>query len=138
MGKQAIYYFSRSGKSEKMAQEIALNHGIKAYKIDDEKSWKGAFGFIKGGYYASSKKCLPAKFKKPEPSDKIVLITPVWASAFPPAVRTFINIIGRGRITLIANSNGGVLKERDGFAKVIDVVGKSEWLGREEIEHLYE
>ena len=117
-----VYYFTRTGNSEKIAQDIAAQVGGEVRHIDDDKNWKGIIGFIRGGYYASSKKKTDALYEKPGDGDSIYLCFPVWANTFPPAVRAFVDEVGKGKITAVASSGGGGLKERDGFVKVIDVL----------------
>lgn len=120
----AIYYFSRTGISEKLAKELSTNKDSILYKIEDGQDWSGVTGFIKGGYYSATKKNIKATYRRPKDNEEIVLITPLWAGTLPPAVITFINDMSRSRITLIVTSGGSTLKDRDGFIKVIDVVGK--------------
>lgn len=120
----SIYYFSRTGTSEKLAKELAKSKSANIYEIKDNMNWKGVIGFIKAGYYSSSKKSIPATYKKPETDEEIFLITPLWAGTFPPAVRTFIEEVTRSRISLVVTSGGSILKDREGFKVVIDAVGK--------------
>ncbi len=120
----AVYYFSRTGVSEAMAKKLAENLNVKAHKLDDGMNWNGMFGFIKGGFYASTKKSIPAKYEDPKADENILLVMPLWAGGFPPAVRGFIDKIGRNRITLVVTSMSSELKDREGFVRVIDIKGK--------------
>ena len=81
-------------------------------------------GFVRGGYFASSKKSLPVTYEKPEEGDEIYLCFPIWAGAFPPAVRAFIDEIGRERIIAVPTSISSPLSDPAGFMKVIEVIGK--------------
>jgi len=119
-----VYYFTRTGDSEKIAASIAQQTGGTCFKIDDGQNWAGTVGFIRGGYFASSKKSLPAAYEKPEEGDSIYLCFPIWAGAFPPAVRTFIDEVGRDRITAVPTSISSPLSDPAGFVKVIEVIGK--------------
>ncbi len=119
-----VYYFTRTHRSEKIAQELADRYGVTANKIDDGKSWKGIFGFLRAGMMASRKKTLPAQYKKPEEGDTILLSFPLWASSMPPAVRTFVNEVGKDKIICLPTSSGGNFSEPQGFIKVIELVGK--------------
>ena len=49
---------------------------------------------------------------------------PIWAGTFPPAVRSFLQTEGREQIIAIPTSLGSVLKDREGFLKIFDLVGK--------------
>ena len=64
------------------------------------------------------------RYKKPDDNEELILVFPVWASTLPPAVRTFLEKEGRARVICIPTSLGSKLKDRDGFAKIIDLVGK--------------
>lgn len=119
-----IYYFTRTHRSEKIAKELADRYGVKANKIDDGKSWKGLFGFIRAGMMASQKKSLPATYEPTKDGETIILSFPLWASNMPPAVRTFVSEVGRERIICVATSGGGKFADPDGFIRVIDLPGK--------------
>lgn len=119
-----FYYFSKTHRSETIARELAGRYGTEARKVDDGQSWKGLFGFLRGGFMASRARTLPVQYQAPEYNEPIVLVFPIWASAFPPGVRKFIEEIGRERIILIPTSGSTLLKDREGFAKVIDLAGR--------------
>jgi len=118
-----VYYFTRTGDSEKIAESVAAQTGGTCFPIRDGKNWKGPFGFIRGGYYASAKKRLPAAYDKPQEGDAIYLCFPVWAGGFPPAVRTFADEVGRARIVAVPTSMSGRLAEQEGFLRVVEVIG---------------
>jgi hypothetical protein len=118
-----IYYFSKTGRSEKVAKELAARYGTEARKVDDGQTWKGLFGFLKGGYMATYRKTLPVKYQAPQEGEPIALVFPIWAGAFPPGVRMFINEIGRDRLIVLPTSGSSLLKDREGFARIIDLPG---------------
>ncbi len=119
-----VYYFTRTHRSEKIAQELADRYGVTANKIDDGKSWKGIFGFIRAGMMASQKKSLPAQYEPIKEGETILLSFPLWASNMPPAVRSFVNEVGRDRIICLPTSGGGNFADPQGFVKVIELSGK--------------
>ena len=41
-----IYYFSRTGRSKKIAEELAGRFGVTARIIDDNKNWAGKFRYL--------------------------------------------------------------------------------------------
>ncbi len=129
-----IYYFTRTGDSEKIAKTIAEHVGGTTYQIDDKMNWKGAYNFLKGGAAASSKKTLPAYYEKPEENDTLYLCFPIWAGTFPPAVTTFVSEVGRHRITLVPTSLTSSLKDSEGFIGVIPIIGKVKDVPLEAIE----
>ncbi len=85
-----IYYFTRTGRCEKIANEIAKANGATANKITDEKDWSGAGNFLRGGFMSSTKKQVPIKFSPVNENEDLVLVFPIWAGSFPPAVRSFL------------------------------------------------
>lgn len=119
-----IYYFSRTGRSKQIAKELAQRFGTTERNIDDGKDWSGPIHYIQAGYLASSCKSLPASYLPPAPDETTILVFPVWAGKFPPAVRTFVNEVGRKNILAIPTSLGSTLRDREGFLQVIDLVGK--------------
>lgn len=118
-----VYYFSRTGDSKKIAASIAAQTGGSVFPIRDGRNWAGPVGFVRGGYYASAKKTLPADYEKPQPDDQIYLCFPLWAGSFPPAVRSFVNEVGRARIIAVPSSISSHFTDPDGFARVIEVIG---------------
>ncbi len=119
-----VYFFTRTGRSEKAAVEIASRYGVNANRIDDGRKWSGPWGFFRGGMLASMKKILPSEYVKPVPGEQILLFFPLWASSFPPAVRGFVRDEGRENIICLPTSDGSTLKDREGFAGIYDLVGK--------------
>lgn len=119
-----VYFFTRTGDSEKLAASVAAQTGGTCFRISDHRNWGGAAGFVRGGYYASAKKSLPADYEQPEEGDTIYLCFPIWAGSFPPAVRTFVDQVGRGRIIAVPTSISSPLTDAEGFRRVIPVVGR--------------
>lgn len=118
-----VYYFTRTGDSEKIAAQVAAQTGGTCFPIRDGKSWRGFWGFLRGGYCAAGKKILPAQYEAPQEDDVIYLCFPIWAGGFPPAVRSFVQEIGRRRIIAVPTSKSSRLSEPEGFLKVIEVIG---------------
>lgn len=119
-----IYYFTRTNRSKQIAETLAARYGVIAQRIKYGKSWTGAVGLIKACFMSINKKGLPASYPRPASDEPIILVFPVWADSFPPAVKTFIDAVGRSRITAVPTSLSSTIKDRAGFAKVIDLVGK--------------
>ncbi len=119
-----VFYYTRTGRSEKIAKKIAAQYSVSANKIEEDTSYKGVFGFIKGGAKAAKKEVVSASFAPIEDGKTIVLVYPVWANNFPPAVNSFFESCPKERVILIPTSLTTKIKERDGFIKVIDLIGK--------------
>ncbi len=120
-----IYFYTRTGRSKKVAEELAERHATQALQISDETDWSGVKNFMRGGYMSVKKQKLPATYPPVNNSEPIILVFPIWAGSFPPAVRTFLNEVGaRGNITLVPTSLSSKLSDREGFAGIIELIGK--------------
>ncbi|PRX20619.1 flavodoxin [Orenia metallireducens] len=86
-----IYYYSRTGNCEQVAERLSDRIDSNLYRIADKgEGFKGLVGWFKGGYYAFRDKESDINFHQGD-SEIICLITPVWAGKIPPAVRRFVN-----------------------------------------------
>ncbi len=119
-----IYYFTRTGRSKKIADKIAESQGLNAIKIEDNINWKGAANYIKGGYMSSTKKIIDIECELPRDNEEIILVFPLWAATFPPAILSFIENIKRENTVAVVTSLMNTLKDRDGFKAIYDLVGK--------------
>lgn len=48
----------------------------------------------------------------------------MWAGTMPTRIKTFVKTLDRENITAIVTSLGSAIKRRDGFKKVMDLVGE--------------
>lgn len=119
-----IYYFSRTGRSKTIAEQLASRYDIEARIIDDYKNWGGKVNYMKAGAMALSGRKIPISYLEPDISDEIIVVFPLWAGAMPPGIKTFVETVGKENITAIITSLGSTMKRRDGFKKIIDLVGK--------------
>lgn len=120
-----VYYFTRTGRSKQVAEELAERYETKAQEIADDVNWQGAMGYLKAGYESFRKETRPARYNKPTADEELILVFPVWAGTFPPAVRTFLEREGRKKVICMPTSIGSKLNDREGSIKVIDLVGKT-------------
>lgn len=51
-----IYYFSRTGRSKAVAEQIASRYHTTARMIDDHRNWNGKVNYLKAGAMACSGK----------------------------------------------------------------------------------
>lgn len=119
-----IYYFTRTGRSKSIAEDLAKRHNTVANEISDGINWQGKMNFLKGGAASMKKDEVPVTFPEVSAEDEIILVFPIWAGGFPPAVRTFLKSVERERVTVVATSLGTMLKDREGFKNIIDLTGK--------------
>lgn len=107
-----------------MAEQLGVCYGVTPRSIEDGRDWGGPLGYIRAGFMAAKKKALPARYEKPAAEEPVALVFPVWAGNLPPVVRTFVQEVGKKNIICLPTSLGSTLQNREGFAKVIDLVGK--------------
>lgn len=122
-----VYYFTRTSESETIANDIAKQNDVKAYKIKDGKDWSGKMNFLKAGAMSAKGETIKSTFHKPSSEGDIVLVFPLWAGSFPPAVRYFVQSIDTKRVTAVVLSAASSLKksEKDLFYKIYEVKGKN-------------
>jgi len=91
--KTLVVYYSRSGNTKKIAEEISSKMKCDIEEIIDNKNRKGIIGWLKSGRDARSKNLTSIKEmrKTPERYDLLAIGTPIWAALMAPAVRTYIN-----------------------------------------------
>jgi len=91
--KVLIVYYSKTGHTQKIAQDIAKQMDAEIEEIIDQKKRTGVLGFITGGRDAMTKKeTLISRMRKNPANYKLVILgSPIWAGNIAPAVRTYIN-----------------------------------------------
>jgi len=107
-----VLYFTRSGNSKRIAEKIAGQAGCEISQITDDKNWKGFFGFMRGGYYASRYKMTnPLVTPKADFSeyDRVLIVGPVWAGNAAPAVYSLLERekANLQKVCLVLSSGGG-------------------------------
>ena len=94
MGRTTVVYYSLEGNSQFAAEEIAKELGADIIRLYPEKEppKKGIGKFLAGGGSALFLKNFPVKpieFSLEE-TDRIVIVYPVWAGTFAPAIGWFL------------------------------------------------
>ncbi|MEG2418589.1 MAG: flavodoxin [Eubacterium sp.] len=120
-----VYYFSRTGRSKAIAEQLASRYQTTARMIDDHKNWDVKVNYMKAGAMALSGKTIPVDYLEPDMTDKIIVVFPLWAGTMPPGIKSFVETVGKENITAIVTSLGSTMKQRDGFKKIIDLVGEN-------------
>lgn len=123
MNNVLIVYFTRTGNSKKIAEQISIKLNCEVDEIIDQKKWKGIRGFLKGGLNSICEKTTKISYvKNPKDYDILIIVSPVWATKVPPAIRTYIveNINSMKKYALIINNNGGNIKKAfNNFKKIL-------------------
>ncbi|HUS78034.1 MAG TPA: hypothetical protein VM050_05170 [Patescibacteria group bacterium] len=87
-----VVYFSRSGRTRKLAKEVAEKLSADLDEIREARGRSGPIGWIKSGM-ESTRKALPKLLppvKDPAKYDLVVLGTPIWASNMSSPMRAYI------------------------------------------------
>jgi flavodoxin len=92
--KTLVVYYSRTGTTKKVAENIAFWLKAKKEEIIDQKNRKGPLGYIMGGKDASTKQLTDISAREWDISEfnRVVIGTPVWAWTMAPAIRTYIEL----------------------------------------------
>lgn len=87
-----VVYYSHTGHTRKVAQDIASKLNADIEELIDKKNRSGFINYFKAGKDASQKKLTEINDiqKKPGNYDLIIIGTPVWAWSMTPAVRTYV------------------------------------------------
>ncbi len=91
--KTLVVYYSRTGKTGMIAEEIANTLGCDIEEIIDTKSRSGILGWLRSGNDARNKSLtvLNDLVNDPADYDLVVIGTPVWAGHVSAPVRTYIS-----------------------------------------------
>jgi len=89
--KTLVVYYSRTGNTEKVGNELAKELKADVEKIIDLKNRIGAISWLSAGHDAMKKKLTEIVEIKKDPSiyDLVVVGTPVWVTV-TPAIRTYL------------------------------------------------
>jgi len=119
-----IIYYSYSGKTKKIAEELAANESADIFEIKDIKPF-GTFKAYTAGIVASIKG-KAWSIKPPDIDftkyDKITMLAPVWANNPPPAFNAILEYLPDGKsITIIMVSASGKSNCKDKLESVIAI-----------------
>jgi flavodoxin len=91
--KVVVIYYSRTGRTKRIAEELALVFGASVARIFDKKNRQGIGAYFKAGKDALFKKETQIETRpliNPQVYDLIFIGTPVWAGTMTPAIRTYL------------------------------------------------
>jgi flavodoxin len=88
-----IAYYSKTGKTERVAKDLAQGLSADIEKIIDQKNRQGIWGYLSGGREAMKKKLttIAPLTKNPADYDLVILGMPVWGWNLTPALRTYLS-----------------------------------------------
>ena len=91
--KSLVVFYSRTGRTKKIAELISTEMNCEYEEIFDTKKRNGfIIGFITSGFAATREKLTIIKKiqKDPKLYDAVILGTPIWNKRMTPAIRTYI------------------------------------------------
>ncbi len=90
--KTLVVFYSRTGHTKQIAQDLAKLLDADTEQVVDKKDRSGAMGYLVAGKDASGEKLAEIETVKLNPAsyDLVVIGTPVWAWNMTPAIRTYI------------------------------------------------
>lgn len=105
-----IVYYSLTGRTEKVINEISSRIECAVEKIIDKKRRKGFLGFLFSGRDALLER--QTQIEKPATDlskyNLIIVATPVWAGNITPALRTYLNLFkGKFKKIAVVITSGG-------------------------------
>jgi flavodoxin len=98
-----VVYFSRTGRTRTLAEEIAGRCGADLERIEDVRSRAGIFGYLRSAREALKRTLIDIRpvTKDPGNYELVVLGTPVWASHVCSPMRAYLTRY-RGRFRQVA------------------------------------
>lgn len=87
-----VVYYSRTGVTARIAQEIAGQCGADVDVIREERSRAGPLGFLRSAYESIRRKQPAIRVAEKDPYDyaTVVLGTPVWAGHMSAPMRSYL------------------------------------------------
>jgi flavodoxin len=110
-----IVYYSKTGRTERAAKDVAAALHADIEKLVDQKNRNGFFAFFTSGRDAMKKRKteLGPLQKDPANYDLVVLCTPVWGWNITPAIRTYMDMNkGKFKNTAYLITAGGTTADK--------------------------
>ncbi len=121
-----IIYFSRTGRTRKVAEAIQEATGFDLEEIKEKAGRVGTLGFLKSGM-ESTRRMLPQIIpltNDPSQYDIVIIGTPIWASNMSSPIRAFITDYKNkiNQITLFCTGDG--VDPEKVFIPISELLGK--------------
>jgi flavodoxin len=125
--KRLVIFYTRTGTTKKIGEEIAKALGADSDEIVDQKSRKGVLGWLRAGRDSQVLKTTEIKVQKtPDDYDMLIIGTPIWANNLTPAVRTYLTTYSfKGKKMAFFTTQGGE-EPVDAIAKMKEMAAGSE------------
>jgi flavodoxin len=110
--KTLVVYYSKTGNTKKIAEEILKVIKADRDEIVDLKNRKGLINWLISGRDGMKKRLTKIKYSKnPARYDLVVIGTPVWGWNVVPAVRTYLTENKPKKISFFSTSGGTNVKQ---------------------------
>ncbi len=128
--KSLVVYYSRTGNTKFVAEEVAAQLGADIEEIVDLKNREGTTGWLTAGRDGMDNRLteIAETKKNPDDYDLVVVGTPVWAWSPSAAVRTYVgkhDFVGRKVALFFTLDN----KPRDAVEKTKKLMPDAEFMG---------
>jgi len=90
--KTVVFYYSRTGTTQKVATEVAKGLGAQLIALVDRQDRKGLVGYLRSGFDATLHRLttLEDLHEEARDADLWVIGTPVWSASLSAPVSTFL------------------------------------------------
>lgn len=123
MPKILIVFYSRTGNTRKVANDITSALSADIEEIKDKNQRKGIIGWLHAGRDAMKKQTAQIEPLQKDPSayDLVIIGSPVWASTITPAIRTYLEINNKSikKYAFFATSGSTPIEKTAQAAKAI-------------------
>jgi len=120
-----IVYYSRTGKTRKIAEKIKEKLSAEVDEIKDIINRNGFLGWLSAGRDAGSKKLTEIKNVDKNPADYNVVIlgSPTWNNSVSTPIRTYIDKYGESlqHVAIFSTSDGD---DQDALKEMEQMLGK--------------
>ncbi|OGI16099.1 hypothetical protein A3K63_02410 [Candidatus Micrarchaeota archaeon RBG_16_49_10] len=106
-----VTFYSRTGNTRKIGNEIAEKLKADADEVVDKKPRGGVKGYLFAGRDAMKKKLAEIEYRKdPAEYDLVIIGIPVWAGMVAPAIRTYLSENSFKNVAFFCSCGGGQSK----------------------------
>jgi flavodoxin len=125
-----VVYYSRTGRTRKIANQIKKRVNSKIDEIIDTKNRNGVLGWLSAGRDAGSKNRTEIKGlnHNPKDFDVVVIGSPTWNGTVSAPIRTYINI-NRNDLRSVAFYSTGDADEDDALNEIKKLLGDKVFTG---------
>jgi flavodoxin len=120
-----VVYYSRNGKTMKVAEDLVKTLGCDVERVIDTKKRTGPLGFLSAGKDAGKGSLTMIEESKHDPSgyDLLIIGTPVWNNTVSTPIRTYLSM-HKDKIAKAAFFLTQQRKESEAFGDMQKVLGK--------------